>query len=202
MDNGTLNNITRKYFMENTYKSPKRWDARRELESLSRFNHLGLDFYNQTGYRERIAEVVGMDVALLYTREESVYALQDALLEYRLESSFPGNLGDLDKIKIKEIINEIESELLLYLITFDEYKKSKYKIKARRGFVEIDGRYCPVLIKRSGDIDLGLVRYLAGRLLEEEYYFGILYGNARYSWKVEWDQHYVMYDDLKIITLE
>ncbi len=39
-------NIVLKYFMENTYKSPKRWDAKNELESLSKFNHLGLDFYN------------------------------------------------------------------------------------------------------------------------------------------------------------
>lgn len=188
--------------MEDLYTLPKRWDAKKELESLSKFNHLGLDFYNQIGYRERIAEAVGMDVALLYNWNASVASLENAIMENRLESPFPDTLGDLDKVKIKEIIRKIESELLLYLITFDEYKKGKYKIKSKRGFVEIENRYCPVLIKRNGDIDLGLVRYLAGRLVEEEYYFGLLYGNARNSWKVEWDRHYVTYDDLKIITLE
>ncbi|WP_367914717.1 hypothetical protein [Leadbetterella sp. DM7] len=107
-----------------------------------------------------------MDVAILYNWNASVASLENAIMENRLESPFPDTLGDLDKVKIKEIICKIESELLLYLITFDEYKKSKYKIKAKRGFVEIEGRYCPVLIKRNGDIDLGLVRYLAGRLAE------------------------------------
>lgn len=188
--------------MEGSDVSTKKWDVKKDLESLSRFNHLGLDFYKQTNYIERIAEVVGINIALLYDWDESVYTLQNVLMENQLESELVENLGELNNTKLKEIIGKIESELLLYLMTFDEYKKGIYKIKARRGFVEIGGRYCPVLIKRNGDIDMGLLRYLVDRFVECDYFFGVMYGNARHNWKVEWEKFYITYSDLKIILSE
>ena len=174
----------------------KRWNLKNEVEFLANLNPFGLEFFNQENVFNIIASEIGVNpIELENIKSEGIFVIQNELID-----------KNSDNVQVQiEIVKRIAPQLLLYLIMYDECKRIPYKIKNRRGFIELNGKYCPLLLKLNGAIDFRSLRYIFYNLegLLKGYWdlysaYGSNANNKRLNEFLETD--YETYSDIKIIT--
>jgi hypothetical protein len=161
----------------------ERWNFKEEIMYLASINSFGKDFFGQTNFLKKISNTLSIQEGKLDNFKEGIHYIQEGLCTNSLHMN--------DQNRQRTLTKKIEPELMLFLISYDEAKHLQYRLKTQRAIIEINGKFCPVLLDKNDEIMLCTISYLfynMYNLINKDYWdipstYSNISGRKRNIWK-------------------